>query len=279
MLLANLTKSDLMERLITLKRGVPANDLSTSPFAMDQLLDLFVRGANRSWNPSADFDYLAYIFADLAKHRAGRAYLTTAQTYDDVRPLQKLLPFTDMVTAPLARRLGVAAALKNVSFSTELHRVLLLPPLAVLPYVLLPLASGADQYSEREQDEMLEDLQLLDDGVKREADVQVLKTHLDTTLLLCTEREGREVVRASGAYYVIRECHAAVEDEDVREGCDRLVQVLMRDEAPEEARSGTGKMLENRDGGAVARDAASDTNGKFMDGSDDSEDDKIVDVI
>lgn len=66
MLLANMAKSDSMERLITLKRPPPA-DLSKSIFALDQLMDCFVRGAHGAYNKSADFDYLAYLFADLAK--------------------------------------------------------------------------------------------------------------------------------------------------------------------------------------------------------------------
>ena len=34
-------------------------------------------------------------------------------------------------------------------------------------------------------------------------------------------------------YPIVREMHQHVEDEDVKEGCDRLVQVLMRDEEDE----------------------------------------------
>lgn len=66
MLLANLAKSDAMKRILDLKRDVP-KPLSTSPMAMDQLVDCFVKGAEGRYNPHADFDYLAYFFADLAK--------------------------------------------------------------------------------------------------------------------------------------------------------------------------------------------------------------------
>lgn len=63
--------------------------------------------------------------------------------------------------------------------------------------------------------------------------------YLEALLLLCTEREGRDMLREMGGYYVVRECHLAVEDEEVREGCERLVQVLMRDE------EGEGRMEAN----------------------------------
>ena len=66
MLLANLSKSPSLARLLTLKRAsIPA--LSPSPLAIDQLMDLFNLGANGKYNPTATFDYLAYVFADLVK--------------------------------------------------------------------------------------------------------------------------------------------------------------------------------------------------------------------
>lgn len=64
MLLANLSKSPSLERLVDLKRAkVPA--LSPSSSALGQLIDLFNLGSK--YNSSATFDYLAYVFADLAK--------------------------------------------------------------------------------------------------------------------------------------------------------------------------------------------------------------------
>ena len=68
MLLSNMAKSDKLEGLLTLKRDVPA-ELSKSNIAIDQLMDCFVKGANGNWNPTADFDFLAYLFADLSKAR------------------------------------------------------------------------------------------------------------------------------------------------------------------------------------------------------------------
>lgn len=68
MLLANMAKSDTIKRILTLTRDVP-KPLTTSNIAIDQLLDCFVKGAQGSYNPKADFDYLAYLFADIAKVR------------------------------------------------------------------------------------------------------------------------------------------------------------------------------------------------------------------
>ena len=64
MLLANLAKSDSLKRIFALERAVP-KDLSTSKYAMDQLMDCFVTA--EKYNKHANFDYLSYLFADMAK--------------------------------------------------------------------------------------------------------------------------------------------------------------------------------------------------------------------
>lgn len=68
MLLANMAKDDSLQRVLDLERDVP-KALSTSKRAIDQLLDCFVKGAGGAFNKDADFDYLSYFFADLAKVR------------------------------------------------------------------------------------------------------------------------------------------------------------------------------------------------------------------
>jgi hypothetical protein len=109
-----------------------------------------------------------------------------------------------------------------------------------VPFVLLPLMSGADNYADAETDALPEELQLLASDVGREPDLNVLKTHVETILLLTSTREGRERLRADGVYPVIRECHLAVEDDEVREVCERCVQMLMRDEEGEEGEESQG---------------------------------------
>ena len=66
MLLANMAKADNLLRLLELKRSTP-KPLSTSTYAIDHLMDCFVKGAEGSYNSKANFDYLSYVFADLAK--------------------------------------------------------------------------------------------------------------------------------------------------------------------------------------------------------------------
>jgi hypothetical protein len=81
---------------------------------------------------------------------------------------------------------------------------------------------------------MLPDLQLLPPDKVRDPDPAILTTHLETLLLLTATREARDLMRKVGVYPVVRECHAAVENEDVRDAAERVVQVLMRKEEGEE---------------------------------------------
>jgi hypothetical protein len=230
-LLANLAKWDDLKRILSLEHAAP-KDLGSSSLAIDQLLDLFVKGANGIYNMDADFDYLAYLFADIAKHAEGRKYFATRQMYDDVIPLTKLTVFTEHKST--VRRKGVASTIKNVAFDIPSHPSFLSEDeINALPYLLLPL-TGNEEYDEEDTIDMLPDLQLLPPDKSRDSDPGIIQTHVETLMLLTTTREGRDTLRAIKVYPIIRETHLYVENEDVREVCERLVQVLMRDEEGEE---------------------------------------------
>ncbi|KAK1759340.1 hypothetical protein QBC47DRAFT_371671 [Echria macrotheca] len=231
MLLANLSKYDGLKTLSTRKQAPPesAARLGSDDLVLNQLMDLFVKGADGSYNPHADFDYLAYVCADLSQHASVRKYMVTPQAYDDVVPLSKILVFTEHKSD--VRRKGVASAIKNVAFEVDSHADLLDEgKINVLPYVLLPIMGG-EEYDEEEMADMLPDLQLLPPDKTRDPEAGIVQTHVETLTLLTTTREGRELMRRVKVYPVIRETHARVEDEGVQEACERLVQVLMRDEA------------------------------------------------
>ena len=247
MLLVNLAKSDSLKRILTIQRTLPkSGELSTSKNAMDQLMDCFVKGAEGRYNKKADYDYLSYLFADIAKHPEGRRYFIMPRKDDkDIIPLTKLIVFTEHKS--VIRRRGVASTIKNVCFDTESHAKLIsLDDVNLLPYILLPIM-GSEEYSDEDTEGMLEDLQLLPPDKERESDIEVLKTHLDTLLLLTTTRGGRDVLRGIKVYPIVRETHLHVEDEEVREGCDRIVQVIMRDEANAEGEPKVVEIEEDED--------------------------------
>lgn len=230
MLFANLAKSDELKKLITLKRKTP-DSVSSSSNAIDQVMDCFVKGAEGVLNKSANYDYLSYLFADLSKSEEGRAYFTSRQEYDGVVPVTKLTVFTEHKST--IRRRGVASTIKNVAFDIPFHPTLFSEEDAnLIPYILLPIM-GPEEFSEEDSMEMLPDLQLLPPDKLRDSDNSIITTHLETLLLLTTTREGRDKMREIKVYPIIRECHLHVDDDGVREACDRLVQVLMRDEEGE----------------------------------------------
>jgi hypothetical protein len=240
MLFANLAKHDETKQILTFERPAP-EELGTGKRAIDHMLDLFVKGADGTYNKDADFDYLAYFFADIAKHAEGRAYFATKQEHDGVIPLTKLTVFTEHKSD--IRRKGVASTIKNVAFEIPSHHLFLDPDeINILPYLLLPI-TGNEEFDEEDTLDMLPDLQLLPPDKTRDTDHSIIQTHVETLMLLTTTREGRDLMREVKVYPIIRETHLQVESDDVREACERLVQVLMRDEENDEKVVGGMKAL------------------------------------
>jgi hypothetical protein len=235
MLLANLAKWDGL-KTIGERKQTPPTKLNSDPLVLNQLMDLFVKGADGSYNKNADFDYLAYLFADLAKHPEIRQFFITRQEYDGVQPLNKIKVFTEHTSD--VRRKGVASTIKNVAFDVPSHPDFLDEDgINILPYLLLPIM-GNETYDEDEMMDMLPDLQLLPPDKQRDKDTSIIQTHVETLSLLTSTRAGRDLMRAVKVYPIIRETHARVEDEGVQEVCERLVNMLMRDEEEQERQVG-----------------------------------------
>lgn len=106
------------------------------------------------------------------------------------------------------------------------------------------------------------DLQMLPPDKRRDPERAILITHMETLLLLTTTKEAREYMRKVNVYTVVKEAHLAVDDDDVRDACDRVVQVLMRDEA-----------VNGEDGGGLVRPKEDE------DEDEDEDDNKIVDIL
>jgi hypothetical protein len=233
MLVANLSKHESLQRLLT--KEIPRAKALTSHSlaAVDQLLAVFLAGADGRYNKNCTYDYLAYAFAELARFEQVRKFFTTPRKDDDGQiPLSKIYVFTEHGSD--VRRRGVANTLKNVCFEVSAHPLLLSDENSgVLPYLLRPLMGG-EEYADDEMEAMFDELQLLPPDKAREKEPEVVISHLDALLLLATTREGRDIMRSRKVYPIIRECHGAVDDEEVQEACDRLVQVVVRDEAEDD---------------------------------------------
>lgn len=231
MLLANLAKWDGLESIVDRKQD-PPQTLGSNDLVMNQLVDLFVKGADGTYNKNADYDYLAYFFADLAKHSEVRQYFLTRQNYDGIIPLTKITVFTEHKSD--IRRKGVASTIKNVAFDVPSHpRLFSEDEIHIFPYILLPIM-GSEDYDPDEMLSMLPELQLLPPDKERDHDLSIIQTHIETLMLFTTTREGRDLMRDIKVYPIVRETHLRVKDEGVRIACERLVQILMLDDEAEE---------------------------------------------
>ena len=202
MLLANMAKLDGFKRIVDRKQTSP-EDLKSNDFIINQLVDPFVKGADGSFNKHADFDYLAYVFADLARHAEVRQYFIKKQDYDDVVPLTKLKVFTEHKSD--VRRKGIASTIKNVAFDIASHLAFLgEDEVNIMPYISLPIM-GSEGYDEEEMLEMLPDLQLLPPDKQRDPDTNIIQTHLETLTLLTTTRKWRDLMREIQVYPIIGE--------------------------------------------------------------------------
>lgn len=105
----------------------------------------------------------------------------------------------------------------------------------------------------QDQEKLPSALQFLPPIKKREPDAVLRLTHVETLLLLCTTRWGRDFLRANGAYEIIRAAHLEETVDKVRrdllhsgtisecrmikvsEHIERLVQLIKGAEGPETA--------------------------------------------
>ncbi|CAG98481.1 Hgh1p [Kluyveromyces lactis] len=235
-LLSNLAKEDNITELFSFVKkeddGIPLNiEVFKSNKVMDCLMDCFVKGYDRKLNRYATYDYLAYFFADISRFKIGREYFIEQQEYDGVIPISKLLVFTEKYDAK-TRREGVAYTIKNSLFDSEKHENLLTnEEINLLPYILLPIASAKD--SEIDEEDMFnlpDELQLLPADKERDPIPEIICVHLESILLLCTTKAGREYLRSKSVYPLVRELHKNIGNDDIGELSHRIVNMLMRGE-------------------------------------------------
>lgn len=227
--------------------------------ALPLLIDAFVQGASLDQSEDkskrtrkGDLHFLSSVFANISTSPAGRLFFVTPRPADPIKsdsaleyPLAKIVPFTEHQDT--IRRGGVASTLKNCAFHTKAHKAILspetdltsVPPSTVsapsidaLPYILLPLA-GPEELDLEVQETLPSALQFLPPTKKRERDPVLRLTHVETLLLLCTTRWGRQYLRTHAVYEIVRGAHLEETVDKVSEHIERLVQLIKGDEGPE----------------------------------------------
>ncbi|TFK69306.1 DUF383-domain-containing protein [Pluteus cervinus] len=253
----------------------PTGD-SRDVLSLPLLVDAFVQGAQFSESDDPEkrlrkgnLHFLASVFANLTMSPMGRTFFLTpfsSEVSDQPAeyPLSKLVSFTEH--KDVIRRGGVASTIKNCCFHTPGHRAMLSPETVqiaisnakpapgvdVLPHLLLPLA-GPEELDFEDQEKLPEQLQFLPPTKIREVDTVIRLTHVETLLLLCHTRWGRDYQRDHGVYEIIRGTHESESVERISEHIERLV-VLLKGTEP-------GQVLEDEEAdGTVTQPAAHDTN-------------------
>ncbi|THV00654.1 DUF383-domain-containing protein [Dendrothele bispora CBS 962.96] len=224
--------------------------------ALPLLLDAFVQGAQlvnegedlSKRNRKGNLHFMASVFANLTSSPAGRLFFFTPQPSNILKPsedpLAKVVSFTEHKDR--IRRGGVASTTllsTNCAFHARGHRAMLntedvrvcVPPskveapgIEILSYILLPLA-GPEEYLE-DQEKLPESLQFLPPDKKREPDNTLRLTYVETLLLLCHTRWGRDYLRANGVYEIVRAAHEAETVDKISEHVERLVQLIKGEE-------------------------------------------------
>ncbi|KAL8996057.1 MAG: hypothetical protein Q9169_004333 [Polycauliona sp. 2 TL-2023] len=273
MLLPNLAKSDSFARLLNIKRPTVRTLSSTATNAFDQLLDLFNKGVGGSYNPDSKLEYLPYLFADLAKFSTISTHLLSSPDPSIPPLLTTFTPHTSPPTLPLPLRLGSTSTIRNalLSVSSPLTTIPTLIP-HIVPPLLLPLIGTDPAFSDSESDSLPPELQLLGPEHRQENNLQVLNNIVEALFLICARggEEARKAVRGMGAYAVVREVHVGVEDEGIREGVERVVQLLMGDEVGE---WGDDEMEAGKQEGRMVGEQGAKR------GDDEDEDEKIVEIF
>ncbi|KAF5383646.1 hypothetical protein D9615_003823 [Tricholomella constricta] len=239
-----------------------------------------------------DLHFLASVFANLSVAPVGRNFFLGARPANFLKPdedleypLAKILPFTEHKDT--IRRGGVASTIKNCCFHAPGHKAILspeeikvaVPPstteapgIDALPYLLLPLA-GPEEFDLEDQEKLPDALQFLPSTKTREPDAKLRLMHVETLLLLCHTRWGRDYLREHGVYEIVRATH---ENETISEHIERLVSLLKSDEPSDPKALEEGEFtiedasLGAPEGGAVRQIAA--------DPVEDDEDSKIEEV-
>ena len=194
---------------------------------------------------------------------------------NDAPLLTTFTPHTSPPSLPLPVRLGATSTIRNalLSIPSPLTTIPTLIP-HIIPSLLLPLIGSDPAFSESETDMLPPELQLLGPEHKQESDLQVLNNLVESLFLICArgEEKARKRVRDMGAYAVVREVHVGVEDEGIRENVERVVQLLMGDEAELGGRQGEQNSQQGDDERRLGRHG-------MREEEVDDEDDKIVEIF
>jgi hypothetical protein len=196
------------------------------------------------------FGWLTNVFLNLSQTKQGREFLMSKEN----NFIKNLLPM--LSHSNVLRKRGIAGVLRNCLFLKEEHNWLLAPEIDLLTHLVLPLIGGVDEkevkqsgldpttltlsakdrFDDKERAKMPEKFRqaCLEEGRIRESDLNTRRLLVECLFLLQAQRETRELLREKALYPIVRELHKFEKDEAVSNAIHDVVEMLIRDEEPEE---------------------------------------------
>lgn len=167
-------------------------------------------------------DYLTLVFANVSRLTEGRRYLL--QNTDFMSCILKLTKSSE----PECRRLGAALILRNCCLETDSHEKLL-NDIDVLPTLLLPLMIPQQYEEGGEMGALPIELQkrCLEEVKGRDESISVRRVLVEALTVLCYSESGWKHLKSNGAYYVVRDLHAAETDEVTKASVEQLVTYFL----------------------------------------------------
>ena len=175
-----------------------------------------------------EFQYVANILANITQVEEGREFLW--QQPNTKFLIEELLP--QLRSPNVIRRRGICNMYKNLAFEKQFHEKLF-DKIQLVPKLLF-LIAGPEKLSEDDKRGMDFSLTMLRETKCREHDEEVRGAVIDTLLLLCATRDGRERCRAAKVYPIVRDAHLVEQSDVIGEQIYKLVGLLMRDEEGQE---------------------------------------------
>lgn len=175
-----------------------------------------------------DYQYVANILSNISQLEQGRDFLMKRR--GDTTLVAALLP--QLRSPNVVRRRGIASMVRNLCFDTDNHFYLY--DQLDIPSKVMYLLAGPEPLDEEDKAGMHPSVYRLGDKKKRENDRHVRLYAVDSLLLLCTTRNGRNELRRKKVYPIVRNAHLVEPDEEIGDQIYKLVDFLIRDEEGEE---------------------------------------------
>jgi len=179
------------------------------------------------WSEADPFGHMASVLCNIAVITDGRKLL--------LRQSSGFMPKLALQfrSRNVVRRRGAVGAVRTCLFDSEIH-FWMLHEVKILSAVLLPLIAPTPfTESEKKGMDPLLWMQAEDPDKRPDGDKIIVKMLLENLLLLCQKRASREELRKRKVYPIIRNLDLFLEDDEINTVVVDLVDLLIRDEAPD----------------------------------------------